>query len=201
MSKAPLSVDLFVEDKGHEDFLRPLVERVADEEKRTILLKIRSARGGHPRVISELRIYQESVEKGVADLRMPDLLVVAIDTNCKGYGEATKEIMNELHAPFQDRSILACPDPHVELWYMADPQSFHQVVGVTPTISPNKCESGYYKNILASAVIKAGHPPTLGGIEFARDLVTSMDLFRAGKIDNSLKHFVADLRSAIRQAP
>ncbi len=201
MSKGTLVVDLFVEDKGHEDLLRPLVERIAAEEGRSIVLKVRSARGGHPRVIKELKLYQEGVEKGIGGLTIPDLLVIAIDTNCKGYVEATKEIKNELGSDFDSRAILACPDPHVELWYMADPDSFHDIVGVTPVVGPNKCESGHYKKILASAVTSGGHPATLGGIEFARDLANGMDLFKAGKVDNSLKHFITDLKSAMRQAP
>jgi hypothetical protein len=37
----------------------------------------------------------------------------------------------------------------------------------------------------------------LGGIEFAEDLVASMDLYRAGKNEKSLKHFVDDLRAGL----
>jgi hypothetical protein len=39
---------------------------------------------------------------------------------------------------------------------------------------------------------------TLGGIEFAEEIVECMDLYRAGKDEPSLKHFIDELRSALR---
>lgn len=93
---------------------------------------------------------------------------------------------------------MACPDPHVERWYLADPESFKEVVGHQPTIGKKKCVRDYYKNALANAVRKAGHPATLGGIEFAQELVERMDLYRAGKNERSLKAFVDDLRGRLR---
>ena len=41
-----------------------------------------------------------------------------------------------------------------------------------------------------------GHPPTLGGIEFAAELVGEMDLYRAGENEPSLQHFIDDFRQA-----
>ena len=81
---------------------------------------------------------------------------------------------------------------------MADPESFKGVVGHRPTIAKKKCARNYYKNALANAVRKAGHPATLGGIEFAPELVERMDLYRAGKNERSLKAFVDDLRGKLR---
>jgi hypothetical protein len=43
-----------------------------------------------------------------------------------------------------------------------------------------------------------GTPPTLGGIEFARDIVEELDLYRAGKHDRSLGAFVDDLRRRLK---
>lgn len=56
----------------------------------------------------------------------------------------------------------------------------------------------YYKDALAKVVRKAGHPATLGGIEFAQELVERMDLYRAGRNERSLKAFVDDLRGRLR---
>ena len=50
------------------------------------------------------------------------------------------------------------------------------------------------------AVREAGHPPTLGGLEFAQELVGAMDLYRASKNDHSLGAFVNDLRGKLRLA-
>ena len=45
----------------------------------------------------------------------------------------------------------------------------------------------------------AGVVPSLGGIEFADDILAAMDLERAAKADPSLRRFLDDLRQALRQ--
>ncbi len=102
---------------------------------------------------------------------------------------------------FQDRTVIACPDPHVERWYLADPESFKEVIGVGPKVSRKKCERDYYKSILQQAILDAGHPPTLGGIEFAREIVENMDFYRARKGERSLNHFLNGAVAQIRSAP
>ena len=47
-----IEISLFTEDYGHEHFLRPLVQRIADQYNLLIELKNRSVRGGHPKVIN-----------------------------------------------------------------------------------------------------------------------------------------------------
>jgi hypothetical protein len=185
-----VAVDLFVEDRAHEEFISRMLQRLARENEQPITTRIRAARGGHGRVLQELTLYQQLVAKSVSGSTMPDLLVVAIDANCKSFSAATREIADNLDAAFRDRAVLACPDPHIERWYMADAASFREVVGIRPTLGKKKCERDLYKDILATSITKAGHPPTLGGIEFAQELVESMDLYRAGKFESSLKHFV-----------
>jgi hypothetical protein len=93
---------------------------------------------------------------------------------------------------------VACPDPHFERWYLADPDSFKAVVGRSPMLGKKKCARNHYKDALARAVRQAGHPPTLGGIEFARELVARMNLYHAGRNDRSLKAFLEDLRGRLR---
>jgi hypothetical protein len=186
----PFIVHLFVEDRAHEQLLIPLVLRIAHEEQVEVTPEVRSARGGHGRVISELKIHQRDV--------VPDALVVCIDGNCSSFAQARKGIVQAVTPPFSDRLVVACPDPHIERWYLADPESFATVVGQQPAIGKRKCERGHYKALLARAVRQAGHPPMLGGIEFAPELVRNMDLYKAGKNDHSLKAFVDDLRDRLR---
>ncbi len=81
---------------------------------------------------------------------------------------------------------------------MADPDSFHQVVGTRPTPGRKTCERGRYKAMLAKAVHDAGHPSTLGGVEFAAELADAMDLYRAGRNEKSLGRFLDDARHGIR---
>ena len=196
MSEA-LAIDLFVEDRAHEDFLRPLLLRLASEAAKLVGVRIRIARGGHSRALAEFTNYQRVVAKG--GLPLPDLLVVAIDTNCIGFSAARKAVDSEVSPAFRERTIVACPDPHIERWYLADPVSFRDVVGVRPRVRKRKCERALYKSILASAVVEAGHPPTLGGIEFAEEIVAAMDLYRAGKGEPSLKHFLDAAKAQLKQ--
>lgn len=192
------TVDLFVEDQAHEEFLKVMVSRIAEEEQKTIRIRVRSARGGHGRALEELSLYQKGVLKAPSQMTMPDLVFIAIDANCKRWNAARKEIEGSVAKDFKDRSIVACPDPHIERWYLADLDSFVQVVGVRPRLGKRKCLRDYYKSILSKAIIDAGYPPTLGGIEFAGELVTAMDLYRAGKVDRSLKHFLDETRGRFK---
>jgi len=186
-------VDLFVEDRAHEELLRPLIERVSAAEEVEVEVRVRSALGGHGRALEEFKLYQRLLEQGAAGGPHPDVVVVGIDGNCITFAEKRKEVVRATHAAFPDRVIAACPDPHVERWYLADPDSFKGVVGHRPTVGRKKCARDHYKKLLADAVRRADQPPTLGGIEFAREIAAAID-----KGDRSFRAFVDDLRGMLR---
>lgn len=188
-------MDLLAEDAAHEKFLRPLIRRLARDAEVNVDVRVRAARGGHPRVIQEFGLHQRAIARGVTG--RPDLLVVAIDSNCVAYARARRKIERGILQEFRGVTVIACPDPHVERWYLADPASFAEVVGRQPRLGKRKCDRDRYKRILTEAVTAAGHPVLLGGIEFAEDLVESMDLYRAGKNEKSLKRFIDDLRARL----
>jgi len=193
---SPTVVDIFVEDQAHRDFLVPVLRRLAAEEDVPTIHRVRSAVGGHGRALSELKLYQRLAKDLTPDL--PQLLIVCIDANCSSFAKARKAIKDATGGPFSDRLVVACPDPHVERWYVADPESFKEVVGRTPRVGRKKCVRDYYKNVLARTVRQAGHPVTLGGIEFAQEIVEQMDFYRAGRNDRSLKSFLDGLRNRLR---
>jgi hypothetical protein len=112
--------------------------------------------------------------------------------------KARKAIEDTTHPPLSDRLVVASPDQHVERWYLADPESFKTIVGQRPTEGKKKCARDHYKRALAKTVVQAGHPATLGGIEFGSEPVAGMDLYRAAKADHSLKAFLDDLRGKLR---
>jgi hypothetical protein len=197
MSEA-FTVDIFVEDRAHEQLIVPLVERVAREEGITVAPRVRSARGGHGRAMEEFNLYQRVTTKGIPGATEAQLVVVGKDGNCSTFRKAKKEIQAAILRAFSIPVVVACPAPHVERWYLADPESFRTVVGRAPTLKKDKCDRDYYKAAMVRAVREAGHPPTLGGIEFARELVTAMDLYRAGRNDRSLKVFIDELRNGLR---
>jgi len=189
-------VDIFAEDLAHEALIKPLVVRLASESQVDVEVRVISARGGHPRVKEELAVYRTVVERGLLD-RVPDLIVVVIDGNCTGYHRARMVLEQAAGTTLMSKGVIACPDPHVERWYMADPPSFKTVVGTQPRLGKKKCDRNKYKQMLAKSLADGGHPPTLGGTEFAPELIAAMDLYRAGKNEKSLKHFTDDLRAAL----
>ena len=178
MSKA-LQVEFFLEDTAHQQFLIPLVERVAKEEELDLRCRVRNARGGHAGAMGSFERYQLLRERGMGGSEAPDLLVVAIDGNCSSFTETSRNIRHATCETFVHTLVTACPDPHIERWYLADPKSFQTVVGTQPGVSARKCARGHYKQLLAAAVASAGHPPTLGGIEFGKELARSFSAFRA----------------------
>ena len=199
MSESLLAA-LFVEDYAHHQLLVPLAERVVREERVHLRWRVRIARGGHARAMRSFEDYQILREKGVGGSHSPALMVVAIDGNCSSFTETRMSIRRATRRQFAHMLVTACPDPHIERWYLADLQSFQTVVGTRPKVSRRKCARGHYKQMLSDAVVRAGHPPTLGGVEFGGELAEEMDLFRAGKNDPSLKAFLGDLRRGLRQA-
>lgn len=190
-------VDVFAEDYAHEAFLRPLLLRLAGDENVDIDVRVISAKGGHPRVLQELALFRRSIEKDLLTTT-PDLVVIASDSNCSPYSSAYKGLVTATGETLKNKTVIACPDPHIERWYMADPQSFQQVIGAHPKVGKKKCDRDRYKTILARAISDGGHPATLGGAEFGAELVAALDLYRAGKNEKTLKHFIDGTRKALR---
>ncbi len=188
-------VHLFAEDLAHELFLRALLKRIATEERVEIHISTGNARGGHGRALSELKIHQRTI---LAAAGAPDLLVVAIDANCDRWTKARENIAKIVDSRTFAAHALAIPDPHVERWFLADPPALQVALEASVTLERRKCDRDVYKQVLVSALRSAGHPVTLGGAEFAAEIVAAMDLFRAGKNEPSLRHFVDEVRGFIK---
>jgi hypothetical protein len=187
-------IDLFAEDRAHEQFLPGLIERLVRERGHESHIRVVSARGGHPRVAKELETYQKVLEKtGGA----PDLLVVGIDANCQGFQRAKKLYQDRLSHQLQAIAVIAAPDPHIERWYMIDGVRFEKVVGIRPKLPKKKCDRDKYKIALEDAVRDAGHVPTLGGVEFGPDIARVLSFYHAGKSDTAFSNFVDELREKL----
>jgi hypothetical protein len=191
-------VDLFCEDAGHELFCRALLRRLARREKLQLDLAVQSGRGGAGRALSELRAWQRAA--GQLQRSVPDLLVVLIDTNCDRWNEAHAEVDRIVDRSVFPRHVAGCPDPHIERWCLADRRSFLQVVGGEPVADPGKCKRDLYKKLLRQSIEQAGQIVLGDAMEFAPDLVEAMDLYRAGRAQHSLKHFVDGLTAALKEA-
>ena len=186
-------IALFVEDFAHRQVVGALVRRLADEHGIDVRLEWRSAVRGHGRVVQELDRYLRDLARGG---ERPDLIIVGTDANCRGLNERVREI----GSPDAPASIvLAIPDPHIERWLLLDGAAFRRVFGRGCDAPDRKCSRDLYKQRLIQAIHAAGTIPTLGGIEFAEDIVQHMDVERAVRADRSLERFVGELRSAFRR--
>ena len=186
-------IALFGEDFAHRQVVGALVRRLADESGIDVRLEWRSAVRGHGRVVQEFGRYLRDLARGG---ERPDLIIIGTDANCRGLNERVREI----GSPDAPASIvLAIPDPHIERWLLLDGAAFRKVFGRGCDAPDRKCGRDLYKQRLIQAIHAAGITPTLGGIEFAEDIVQHMDVERAVRADRSLERFVDELRSAFRR--
>ena len=186
-------IALFGEDFAHERVIGALVRRLAEVHGIEVRLNWRSAVRGHGG-------WCRSSTAICATWRdregRPDLIIVATDANCSGLNERTREI-GRPDAPAS--LILAIPDPHIERWLLLDGAAFRSVFGRGCDAPDLKCSRDLYKQRLIEAIHATGVTPSLGGIEFAEDIVQQMDIERAMRADRSLERFVNDLRAEFRQ--
>ena len=189
-------VALFVEDFAHQQIIGALVNRVAREASIGVRLDWRNARHGHGAVVRELGDYLRDLKRQAGPA--PDLIIIATDANCAGLIERIQELQDpEAPAPM----VLAVPDPHVERWLLLDGAAFRGVFGRGCDAPDQKCSRDRYKQLLINAIVAAGVTPSLGGIEFAEDIVRHMDIDRAAQSDRSFQRFIQNLRTALRGLP
>jgi len=158
-----IRIGYFLEDRGHETFLKALVNRLAVEKG----LKtgewandVRSASGG--KSIEAYRGFLKDITRPRATNPF-NILIVASDGNCKGYQEKRNQLLKfaeKVKLSRTDTLVLAIPDPHIERWYMSDPQAFNRAFGsgVLPVLPAYKCEKSHYKKIMQDAIA----PPMSG---------------------------------------
>ncbi len=187
-------IALFGEDFAHRQIIDALVRRIAADHGVAVRMEWRNATGGHGQVVKEFERY-------IADLRRqpgsrPDLIVVTTDANCVGFQERAKQFDDlEVPAPM----VRAIPDPHIERWLLLDSAAFKSALGRGCDAPDLKCERNRYKQLLRQAVRDAGIEPSLGGVEFAGDIVGAMDLARAARADKSFQRFAEELARLLRQ--
>ena len=186
-------IALFGEDSAHRQIIDALVNRLAKESNTTVRLNWVNAQGGHGQVVDEFNTFLRDLRRHGG---IPDLIVVATDADCIGVNERRREF-EQVNAPAP--IVLATPDPHVERWLLLDGAAFREVFGRGCDAPDQRCDRDLYKQRLISAIYAAGITPTLGGIEFAEDIVQYMNIDRAMRSDDSLRRFVSEIRQTFRQ--
>lgn len=196
MAERPV-LDLIVEDEAQELFIGAIVRRIATECERPVTLHILSARGGRPQVFRILANYETIT--GELPRRAADLVVVAVDGNGQSFAATRGTVLEQAPTVLASRIVVACPEPYIERWFVADQESVHRVIGAAPTPRARGRRREDYKALLLRTVRAAGFSPAAGGAEFAVEIVKEMDLYRAGKNQSSLKAFIDDLRGFLRR--
>ncbi len=189
------NINIFVEDQAHEVFLVAILQRFSLEYNVGVKTKSINARGGRGKVISELKQYQNDLQRNKGIL--PDLIIVGTDSNCKGFREREKEINRNI-TNLQEFVISMIPEPHIERWLLIDPESFNTVFGKGCPTPDQKCERDRYKVMFLEAITEVGVTPILGGIEHITDLVKEMNLQRVKDSDKSIRRFLNSLQRCFR---
>lgn len=191
-------VALFVEDIGQVRFLTRLMERVAAEQEPSLQARIitRNATGGGARVIAELRRFVRDLP---TEEETPDLIVVALDCDCRRRSRVVRDLQKLLAGRVSSEIVFALPEPHVERWYLADQAALQRVTGAPgmPSLPPPRCRKDLFKRALADAFGAGDLYPSLGGVEYAEEIVSEMDLSVAARNDASLGAFIQDFRHCV----
>ena len=146
-------------------------------------------------MLTDLKRLGELCRSG--QVSIPDMVVVALDANCKGINEGRDHIQRSVGEGLRNLVVPAIAEPHIERWFLLDGRAFKKVLGRGCETPQEKCEKDRYKKRLVDEILKAGVDPPLGGIEYAEDLAYEMDLKSAGIIDPAFRDFIEDLRSRL----
>ncbi len=155
--------------------------------------------GGDGRTIDGLRKLLADIKHGIFE--QPDMVVVGIDADCGTRGDRDSQVRRACELEdYEGDVIVAAPDPHIEVWYVADPVFLQQLLQ-TPSLSaiPDiRCKKDEYKEELRSIALSSGAPAPLGGVEYGPEIAEGMNLYRAGRSVPSLGRFVDAARARLQ---
>ncbi len=191
------SVLLFGEDSFHESFVGALVSRAAEDFQVKIDIRVRSSRGGLPKLVSELHEFFRDLNRERTFI--PDAVVIAADANCEGYQTRKQSIGKAASvASIIPPVISAIPDPHIERWMLVDEKAFGAVFGRGCTLPAIKCAKDEYKRLLRDEIHRSGIDSPLGGQEFAEEIVAEMNLVKCGIKEPSLGRFLKEIKGTFQ---
>jgi hypothetical protein len=191
----PCQILCFLEDVAHEKFLVALIRRAADQVKVPVRIQVRNATGGS-RAWTEFRRFLADL--GRSNAERPDILVVAIDGNCRKSATVRDQIKREAcnASASVPRIVCAVPDPHIERWYIEDSTALPQVLpGAQSRKLRYKCQRHRYKGALRDAVRLSGVEPMLGGAEYGEDVA---QVVNPEKMDRSFRLFWRELLNSLK---
>lgn len=181
---------VFAEDSAHEEFIKAVLKRCSIDFKISVTPTFASVRGGHGKAIQELRQFMNEIKRGRKNI--PDLIIVALDSNCKGYSEFQKEI-DPCVCDYEHLIIKAIPDPHIERWLLLDSHAFKKVFGKGCNAPDNKCGRDLYKEKLSQSIAETGTETYLGGTEYIGEIVQKMDFNKMQNSSETIGSFLKDI--------
>lgn len=190
----------FVEDAAHASFLIGVIKRVAHDVDVEVEVEVRNAVGGKGAALAALKRYVRDLQRGRESFA--EILLVAIDGNCQG-SQAVVRAITDIAASqdFAGTVVCAVPNPHIELWYLADGRAVHSAIGEDSGqagLPEQKCERGRYKALLRQAFLDGGIDPPAGGSEYGADIAALLDLTQARRSNQEFDSFVSDLSAALK---
>ena len=190
-----MKVGLFAEDEGHRGLITGVIRRVATDLRVDVDLIERTAMGGKAQVLRSLRDYVRDLVHG----REPfiEILVVALDSDCDAAGKRRDAL--RAADGFAGKIVLAIPEPHVERWFLLDPQAPARALGEggAAALPDMKCEPNRYKQALRAAFAGMGVDPPAGGVLYGEEIADTMNLELACR-HADFSAFLGDLRGALR---
>ncbi len=190
----PIVVVYFFEDVAHEQFVRALVRRVAQQKGLQLDERVRNATLGS-RLWVELKQFLRDLRR--EEEPRPDVLIVVADGDCQSAAQVRRRIASEVERSEVSVPHLVCavPDPHIERWYLEDQHALPQVLEkARPSKLSYKCERDRYKSALKQAIRAAGVEPILGGAEYGEQIAEHL---QPSRLDESFQLFWEDLRKAL----
>jgi len=194
----PLRIVYFLEDSAHENFIPPLVERLADE-LHIMTERIPITPSGYSRGSRIFLHFRQFIHN--ANQRFnADLLIVCVDEDCAGPQVKRKQYQDEISkVPLVQSVIYAMPHPYIEYWYLANKPALSKALEV-PSISypllKDKCDKDFYKNLLKKTCEDTGLETN--GIEYGDAIVAALPL-QHGMRNHPAKQFIEEARQALRQ--
>ena len=175
-----------------------MVERISADMGFEARLDEVSARGGIPSMRAALSYHMDQVATG--RIEAADVLLVAQDANRRGFSAISRELRDILETGgYYGTTVLAVPDPYIEAWYLADPQSLQTLTGSARALRTPRpgSRARLYKAELRAIIAELRGNAGSNNDEFTLRIVSAMNLYRAGRNVPSLGNFINELRSAL----
>jgi hypothetical protein len=199
-----------LEDRGHEQFIPPLVRRMANEEAfnrgETLVFKEFSERiQSFPGLMSSHgNRVEKDLEQFLDDAQNyidTDILVVCRDANSEGPHVRRKqlnEIVNAFPIAGSLHIVFALPDPYIGYWYLMDKVALAkalQIEQITLLIPKGKTERDFYKTLLKQICKEAGY--SSNGIEYGKDIAAHLNINQMARNQPTFRSLLDDVRRSV----